>query len=690
MTPAPAAQPAESNGARRPLAEDDLLHFVWIADPQMAPDGSRVAFTRVHVDREADEYRTSIWIADVPHGNARPLTFGQKDRQPRWSPDGSAIAFVRTPKDEKHGELWILPMTGGEAHPVAKLTGGVSSPSWSPDGQRLAFTSPHHPELDDPEREKPKNEPGRVVTRPMFRENDSGFIDFDRRDHVWIVEAPGGTPRALTNGRFAERSPQWSADGTRVMFLSDRRAEPWFGAEEAVLYAVKAGRDTPSAGDDFEVIAEPKGGVLAWAQGPKGSLAFAATISPPKPRSYDQPTLLLTDGSGKPVRDLLGAADLAVGETVASDQHPPRGGGEIPIAFADEGRAVIVRVCSKGASALARVETAGGAPKLLTPPNLDVVAGTASHDGQRWALVIGSLGSPGDLWSCEAGSGALTRLYTPNQALLDQRALAETEEFWCDAFDGRKLQGWIFKPPGFDPKKKYPMVLQIHGGPHTAYGHGFFHEFHHLAGAGYVVLFTNPRGSTSYGQEFANIIQYKYPGDDYLDLMSCVDEVVRRGYVDEKKLGVTGGSGGGLLTNWIITQTHRFAAAITQRCVSDWAAMYYSCDFTLFTSSWFRKPPFEDPAEYAERSPATFASRIQTPLMVIHSEEDWRTPIHEGEVMFRALQQQKKPVVMIRFPGESHELSRSGAPSRRVQNQHHIRSWFDKYLMGLPVTEYDV
>ena len=199
---------------------------------------------------------------------------------------------------------------------------------------------------------------------------------------------------------------------------------------------------------------------------------------------------------------------------------------------------------------------------------------------------------------------------------------------------------------------------------------------------------TNPRGSTSYGQAFANVIQYAYPGDDYKDLIACVDAVVARGSVDETKLGVTGGRGGGLLTNWVITQTDRFAAAITQRCVSDWASMYYSCDFAMMTPTWFRKPPFEDPMEYLERSPAHYAARIQTPLLVIHSEEDWRTPIGQGETMFRALLQQKKTTAMVRFPGESHELSRSGTPSRRVQNQRVIRGWFDKHLRGVPVPEF--
>lgn len=674
---------------RRPMAEDDLLNLIWVADPQISPDGAHVAFTRVHVDREADEYRTALWIADVPGGNARPLTFGARDRQPRWSPDGRSLAFVRTRDGETDGQLWVLPMDGGEARAITSLAGGVASPAWSPDGTRLAFTSGFNPALDEPKKEKPKHEPARVVTKPVFRENNVGFTDFEHRDHLWVVEAAGGTPRALTAGKFAEGAPRWSDDGARVRFLSDRRSEPWFGSEEYVLYAVDPERETPTTGEALEVVLDPKGGPAAWAQGPGGKIAMASTITPATPRSYDLVRLLVSSGPGQPLEALVRDAEFSAAETVASDQHAPRGGGEVPLAFAEGGRAVIARIAWKGASYLARFDAGSGEMKLLTPPERDVVSGTATPDGSRWALVIGGTGTPGDLYHFDVASGTLTRLFAPNDEFLAGVALGETEEFWCDAFDGRKLHGWIVKPPDFDPKQKYPMVLEIHGGPHTAYGCGFFHEFQHLAGAGYVVLYTNPRGSTTYGEEFANVIQYKYPGDDYLDLMSCVDALLGRGYVDEKRLGVTGGSGGGLLTNWIITRTHRFAAAITQRCVADWAAMWASSDFALFSTHWFRKQPFEDPAEYAERSPATFAARIRTPLMVIHSEDDWRTPIHEGEVMFRALLQQRKTAVMVRFPGENHELSRSGMPSRRVQNQHHIRSWFDKYLLGKAVTEYD-
>jgi len=268
--------------------------------------------------------------------------------------------------------------------------------------------------------------------------------------------------------------------------------------------------------------------------------------------------------------------------------------------------------------------------------------------------------------------------------------LGDIESFDYPSFDGTRIQAWLVKPPGFDPKQKYPLVLEIHGGPHTAYGVGFFHEFHVLAAAGYLVLYTNPRGSTTYGQSFADCIQYRFPGDDYKDLMAGVDHVVAKGCVDESRLGVTGGSGGGLLTNWIVVKTNRFAAAITQRCVSDWSAMWSTCDFSLFQPFWFRGAPWEDPKDFAERSPVTHLANVETPLMVIHSEEDWRTPIGQGEAMFRGLLYQKKPTVMVRFPGENHELSRSGTPSRRVQNQQHIRRWFDHWLQAKPAPEYGV
>ena len=693
-TSGPGAAPRSGQaGARRPVRDDDLLRFTWIADPRISPDGARVACTRVWVDAEADEYRSALSLAEgVASAGARPLTFGPRDAQPRWSPDGRSLAFVRSSGGKEPAQLFVLPLSGGEARQVCKLAKGASEPAWSPDGKRLAFLSGTNPALDDPEPAKPKHEPGRIVTRPVFRENDEGFIDFDHMSQVWVVEVEGGTPRPLTTGAFAAGPPTWSADGTRILFASDRRAEPWFGPEASVLYAVSATRATPAGTGDLDVVADFGGPVGSFALHPDGRIAMLGFVNPPEYRTYTLPRLLLRAVGGAPseVRDpALGCPD-EFGGAINSDQHPPRGGGSVPLAWADGGTSVCVAVARHGAAALARVDLASGAVKPLTPPGRDLIHGTASADGRTWALTLGSAERPADLYRLDAASGALTLLWAPNEPVFSELSLGAVEEFWYPSFDGTKIQAWLVTPPGFDPSQRYPLLLEIHGGPHSAYGHGFFHEFHHLASAGYLVLYTNPRGSTSYGQEFAASIQYAFPGDDAKDLLAGIDAVVARGCVDTAKIGVTGGSGGGLLTNWLVTITDRFAAAVTQRCVADWASFYYSCDFALFTPFWFRKPPYEDPKEYLDRSPAAFADRITTPLMVIHSEEDWRTPIGQGEAMFRTLKQQRKVAVMVRFPGESHELSRSGTPSRRVQNQKHIRAWFDRWLKGTPAPEYGV
>jgi len=278
-----------------------------------------------------------------------------------------------------------------------------------------------------------------------------------------------------------------------------------------------------------------------------------------------------------------------------------------------------------------------------------------------------------------------------NDALFSTLDVPVPEEFSYSSFDGKRIQGWILKPPGFSASKKYPMILQIHGGPNSAYGYTFTHEFDWMAAKGYVVVYVNPRGSTSYGQDFANIIQFHYPGDDYKDLMAGVDEVIKRGYVDSTHMGVTGGSGGGVLTNWIVGHTHRFAAAVSQRSIADWSGFWYAADFTLFNPTWFSGAPWENPKQFAELSPITYIANVTTPLMLIEGEADMRTPPPMGgEQMFRALKYLHKPTVMVRFPDETHELSRSGKPWHRVERLRHIVGWFDRYLQGEKRPEYDV
>ncbi len=675
------------------MLETDLLRLTWIADPQISPDGSRVAFTRVTIDAEKDVYRTSLWIVSREGGKPRPLTFGPKDSQPRWSPDGTRLAFVRSTEEEKPPQLHVLPMNGGEPLRLTDLVKGAASPAWSPDGKRIAFTSATDPARDKADEKKPANAPVRIVTRPMFKLDNEGYLEHDHPDHVWVIEAAGGTPRQLTAGRYVEGSPAWSHDGRRILFLSDRRPEPWFGVEDGDLYAVSPERTIPATGeeDGMERLADFSGPILSFHEGPDGRIVAvgAAVLAPP--RSYDQKDVLLFQGPwpARAPRVLTAAHDFDVDGDIVADGHPPRGGGAQPLGFAADGRSVLSVVGKHGSDRLSQIGIADGAVEELTDGRHEVQAGSLSADGRFVALAMGSVERPGVLAVYDTVARTLRTLFDPNEELFSDIRLGEVEEFWYDSFDGTRIQGWIVKPADFDPRKKHPLILEIHGGPHVAYGVGFFHEFRVLAAAGYVVLYTNPRGSTTYGQDFGNVIQYRYPGDDYRDLIGGVDALIARGYVDETRMGVTGGSGGGLLTNWTIGQTDRFKAAITQRCVSDWSAFWYGCDFTMFTPGWFKKPPFEDLTEYVERSPVMLTPRVKTPLLVLHSDEDWRTPALQGEAMFRALVMQRKPAVMARFPGEGHELSRSGAPSRRVQNQRLIRRWFDRWLLGKDAPEFD-
>ena len=327
----------------------------------------------------------------------------------------------------------------------------------------------------------------------------------------------------------------------------------------------------------------------------------------------------------------------------------------------------------------------------LTTGNHDVMAWTATPDASKFALSIGDATHIGDVYVLETATKKVTKLTDVNGELFGGLDLPEPEEIWYTSFDGKKIHGWIQKPPGFDTGKKYPFILEIHGGPHAAYGWTFTHEFQWMAAKGYVVLYTNPRGSTSYGQDFANIIQYKYPGDDYKDLMVGVDELVKRGYIDEKKMGVTGGSGGGLLTNWTVTQTNRFQAAVSQRSVAEWASFWYTADFTLFTPTWFHTIPVKDQKEFLDRSPVTYADKIETPILFVEGGDDLRAPPAQGgEAMFRTLKALHKTTAMVNFPGETHELSRSGKPQHRVERLQHIVGWFDKFLLGVATDAYDI
>ncbi|HEY9514244.1 MAG TPA: S9 family peptidase [Gemmatimonadaceae bacterium] len=689
---------------QRPITQDDLYHFKWVADPRISPDGGQVAYVLVTVNAKHTGYETSIWSVPTDASSPpRQLTSGVHDSAPRWSPDSRTLAFVRS-EEKGRPQIYLLGMSGGEARQLTDAPRGASTPNWSPDGKTIAFTSQTKPsDLTDSaqtadcpcsERDSAKGEPRsdvKVITQAIFRSNGEGFLDLARHRHIWTVPVELGAnapvkAEQITSGDYDEGDVAWSPDGSRIYFTSDRVAESYYYPPNSDVYSV------PATGGSMEKVIDIDGPIDGAIPSPDGnSFAFAGFLNPPRVRSDNQTDLFVSARSDQP-KNLAANYDFSIGDGPGGDQAAPRGGGgSSPLIWTADGKEIIVATGEHGTSNLRRFDVASGRSEALTTGDHDIMAYTATPDASKFALTISDPTHIGDVYAFNAATKQLTQLTHINDSLFVQLELPEPEQFWYRSFDGKKIEGWILKPPDFSPSKKYPLILEIHGGPHTAYGYTFFHEFQWMAAKGYIVLYTNPRGSTSYGQEFANIIQYRYPGDDYKDLMVAVDSLVRRGYVDEKRMGVTGGSGGGLLTNWTVTQTNRFAAAVSQRSVADWIGFWYTADFTLFTPSWFRTMPFQDPEEFLRRSPTRFAGQIETPLMLIDGEADLRTPSGQGtEAMFRSLKAQRKPTVMVLFPRESHELSRSGEPMHRVERLQHILNWFDKYLQGKSITEYSV
>jgi dipeptidyl aminopeptidase/acylaminoacyl peptidase len=689
---------ALGGAGQRLITETDLLRFVWIADPQISPDGGQVAFVRVTVNEERDRYETALWmVATDGSSPPRPFTAGPHDTAPRWSPDGRTLAFLRAAERDGRTEppqIHLISAAGGEARALTQLPRGVGELVWSPDGRRIAFTTTTTAEdLARAKETTTGGRPGgrtsdvRVVTRAVYRFNGRGYLDPTRPAHIWTVAVPEPgqplpEPTPLTSGEFDETNVAWTPDGSRLLFTSDRVAESYYFPSDRDLYAV------PAAGGEPERVASIDGVIGNYAVSPDGRrIGFVGTLNGERERSYDQPDLFVVDlAPGASPRNLTVRYDRDIGSGLTGDQRAPRGSLPTAPVWSSDGRSLLVVASDQGRANLVRVDVASGTVAPATTGDHEVVAYTAARQGGAVVALVSTPTNIGDLFllrSDTAGPARLVRLTSVNEALAQEWRLSEVEEFWYPSFDGRRIQAWIQKPPDFDPTRRYPLILQIHGGPHAAYGYTFVHEFQWMAARGYVVLFTNPRGSSSYGQQFGNIIQYRYPGDDYRDLMAGVDEALKRPYIDPKRLGVTGGSGGGLLTNWVVTQTDRFAAAVSQRSIADWAHFWYTADFALFTPFWFRRPPWEDPDEYRQRSPIAYVDRVKTPLMLIEGEEDYRTPPGAGgEQMFRALKYRKVPTVMVRFPGETHDLSRSGAPSHRIERLRHIVGWFDKYLLG--------
>ena len=645
---------------------EDVFEMEYANDPQVSPDGARVAYVRTSMDIMTDQAKRTIWVVDSNGDNHRPLVSGSGNfSSPRWSPSGDRLAYLSN-RDGKT-QLFVQWLDGGETAKVTALPQSPRSIVWSPDGKYIAFTrfvpkaSPTLAEM--PAKPKGANwaEPATVIDRMTFRRDGGGYLPTGN-NQVFVVPADGGTPRQMSNGDYPIGGPvTWMPDSTSIIFSSNRRDDAEYHPRQTDLFSAslvsgELVKVTDRAGSESNPVISSNGRYLAY------------TSAADTRQGYNRAELRVKDLQSGEDRSLTEDLDRSV-----SDVQWTSDSKRLWISFNDLGMTRVAEVDLKGR--LKQSDIVLGGTALGRP----YTSGVFSVGGKgHLAFTLGRDDRPADLALMRPGKAP--RLLTDlNNDLMGQREMARVERMtWASSHDGLEVEGWVMKPPGFDSNKTYPMILEIHGGPHSAYGPNYSTEAQLYAAAGYVVFYTNPRGSTSYGEEFANTIDLAYPGYDYDDLMSGVDALLDRGYVDANQLYVTGGSGGGVLTAWIVGKTDRFRAAVVAKPVINWASFVLTADLNYyFATTWFDAPPWEDYESYWKRSPLSLVGNVSTPTMLLTGEADYRTPMSETEQYYQALKHRGVDTLMVRIPGASHSIY--ARPSNLIAKVNSILAWFERY-----------
>jgi dipeptidyl aminopeptidase/acylaminoacyl peptidase len=657
---------APATGPDRYFTGNDLFNLEWASDPQISPDGRTVAYVRESNDIMTDKARPTIWVIDVASGQQRPLLAGSGAYfSPRWSPDGSRLAYVAA--EGANPQLYVRWMNSGES---ARITGLPDSPggiAWSPDGRRLAY-SMFVPD-DAPRLGKAPDKPEgakwadalQVIDKVTYRFDSAGYLKAGYRQIFW-VPADGGAPTQLTFGATNAGGPvSWTPDGRSILFSANLSPNWQREPQQSEVYKISINGGAPIAltdrvGPDNSPVVSPDGRHIAYVGYDDKHLGYQNS------RLY----VMNLDGSDK--RVLTGSLDRSVGG--------PQWSGD--------SRSIYVQVEDRGVNKVELVGLDGSIREIASGlgfGEIDRPYAGGDFSVSKNGTVAMTWGDPLHPNQVAVSSGNGVRKLTDLSAsLLQSKVLGDVQKLpVTSSFDQRPIDAWMVTPPDFDPSKKYPLILEIHGGPYAAYGPQFTTDDQLYSAHGYVVVYSNPRGSTSYGEDFANQIEKAYPSHDYDDLMSVVDAAIASGHVDPNNLFVTGGSGGGVLTAWIVGKTDRFRAAATQKPVINWASWGLTADIAGFSSPyWFAKRPWEDPMGYWNRSPLSLVGNVKTPTLVVVGSEDFRTPDSEAEQYYEALQLRGVPTAFVKVPGASHETL-ADRPSQSAAKASAILAWFDRY-----------
>ena len=658
--------PASAQDApTRAFTGEDLFKLEGATDPQISPDGSRIVYVRRAGDIMKDRYQPSLWLVDVRTGAQRPLVAdANQNMAPRWSPDGRRIAYVST-AGGAGAQLHVLYLDSGTSVRVTGLPDTPGAMAWSPDGRQIAYTMRVPAEGAKLGSAPPKPEgaewakPLTIIDRVTYRFDGAGYAK-PGYDQLFVVSADGGAPRRVTAGNWDAAGPiDWSADGRRIYFTGNRVKDWERAGNETEIYSAELDSGA------IRTLTDRRGLDLTPKVSPDGrQIAFLGNDD--DGRSQNNLELYVMNADGSNVRPVTAALDRSI------DDFAWAGNGALYATYADKGALKLGRVTLDG-----RMTTL---VDFLTPGAISdrPYAGGAFSVSRNGTLAYtsGGIDRPGDLF-VKSGNSArqLTRL---NTTWLQGKDIAPMRKLAVTAPDGKPIDAWLIEPVGRQPGQKVPLILEIHGGPHTEYGPGFSTDYQLYAAAGYAVLYTNPRGSTSYGEEFANLIDKNYPGPDYDDLIAAVDAAIADGVADPKNLFVTGGSGGGVLTAWIVGKTDRFAAAATQKPVINWISETLTADLAVGTPRyWFGAMPWEKPEEYWRRSPLSLVGNVKTPTLVVVGEDDYRTPISEAAQYYQALQLRGVPTAFVTVPGVGHGIT--ARPSQSAAKASAIIAWFDRY-----------